>query len=112
MAFGIRKFLQHLRERRGENWPVVMGVITSCDVSVFHGQFTDHAVGVLGYSYAVNGTYFSGYFKRQCFDEQAAWTFVDTMRDQNVLIRYSPAQPSVSLILERDLLPSMDLIKK
>lgn len=111
IALSIRKFAQKVRKRYRENWPTVMGVITNCDVSVFHGRFTDHAIGILGYSYVVGGTYFSGYFKRQYFDEQAAWTFADSMRDQDVLIRHSPTQPSVSMIFERDLPDAMKFVK-
>jgi hypothetical protein len=67
-----------------------------------HGWFVDYALGQLGYSYQVDGEYYSGYLTRQCNDEQTAWTYVDTWWNRPVVVRYKTSHPETSALREAD----------
>ncbi len=51
----------------------------------------------LSYNYAIDGEYYAGYYKKQFFDEQKAWDFVNQMKGREVSIRYSPRHPEESV---------------
>jgi|ERR1041385_915809 len=97
-----RKIMRWTRDTRAEHWTVITGTVTTADVSAFHGRMSDLAVGRLGYSYNVNGDYYSGYFTRQFNDEQRAWSFVDARKNSQVLIRYKPNRPGTSVLRQLD----------
>jgi hypothetical protein len=102
LAFGIRGMACYVSEHRAENWPIANGTITTTNVKAVHGWFVDYALGQLGYTYTINGDYYSGYHTRQYADEQSAWTFVDARRNLPVLVRYKPSDVKVSMIREVD----------
>jgi hypothetical protein len=97
-----RQALNRIRERYAANWPLTDGEITTTKVKVIRAERGELALAELGYSYRVNGGYRSGYYKQQFTDEQDAWTFVDGMRGQSVVIRYQADRPDVSLLREGD----------
>jgi uncharacterized protein DUF3592 len=102
LALTFRTVSTSMRDRRAQNWPAAKGNVVSCDVKTYHGRFSDYAVGVLGYSYEVNGEYYSGYFERQYNDEQTAWTFVDSRRNLPVVVRYKANNPQTSVLRDED----------
>ena len=102
LAFNFRIVATSMRNQRAQDWPSARGTVVSCDVKTYHGRFSDYAVGVLGYSYTVNGEYYSGYFRRQFSDEQAAWSFVDSRRDLAVIVRYKANDPQRSVLRDED----------
>jgi hypothetical protein len=67
----------------------------------------DYALGVVGYSYHINGEYFSGYLTRQFWDEQRAWTFVDSCKDRSILVPCKVGTPQVSVLREADLMNAL-----
>jgi hypothetical protein len=69
-------------------------------VRTTYGRFIAYAVGVVGYSYQIEGDYYSGYLERQFWDEQRAWSFVDSCRNRSVLIHYKLNNPQVSVLRE------------
>ena len=77
IAFFCREMLRTARERRAENWQAGSAQITRGTVTAIHGRFIDYAIANVGYSYSLEGNYYSGYLTRQFWDEQAAWTFAD-----------------------------------
>jgi hypothetical protein len=93
-----RQFRNSIDTRRSENWPVAAGRILTGDVKAIHGRLTDYALGTIGYSYQIEGDYYSGYSVRQFWDEQRAWTFVDSQRDKSVLVHYKLTNPQVSIL--------------
>lgn len=102
LTFTLRKVACRIRDIRTEHWTVTFATVTTCDVNAFHGRISDHAIGRLGYSYNVNGNYYSGYSTHQFNDEQRAWTFVDARKNAQVMIRYKADRPEVSVLLEQD----------
>ena len=82
-VFGFRILLKSARTSWAANWPTASGQITTCNVKAIHGRFLDYALGVIGYSYQIDGNYYSGYLTRQFWDEQRAWTFVDACKDKS-----------------------------
>jgi hypothetical protein len=74
------------------------GQITTCDVKTIYGRFLDYAIGSIGYSYQVDGNYYAGYFNRQFWNEQRAWTFVDGWKDKSILVNYDARKPSRSVL--------------
>ena len=77
-------------------------VVTTSNVKVIRSRHSDYAVGEIGYSYRANDTYYAEYFTKQFSDEQHAWTFVDSWKNQSVIVRYHPAKPQVSVLCESD----------
>jgi hypothetical protein len=102
LAFTFRTVATSLRSRQAQSWPTANGSVVSCDVKTYHGRFSDYAIGELGYSYEVNGEYYSGYFKPQYNDEQAAWTFVDSRKNIPVGVRYKQGDPQTSVLRDED----------
>jgi len=98
----VRRAAQWIRGTRAHQWSTTPGTITTADVAVVHGKVNDYAVGRVGYSYSVDGNYYAGYFTRQFHDEQRAWTFVDSCKNSQVLIRYKPDTPDVSVLRPSD----------
>jgi len=84
VVFGFRILLKSARSSWAANWPTASGQVTTCNVKAIHGRFRDYALGVIGYSYQIDGHYYSGYLTRQFWDEQRAWTFVDACKDKSI----------------------------
>jgi len=102
VVLGFRTVLKSARDNWATNWPTASGQITTCDIKVIHGRFIDYALGSIGYSYQTDGDYYSGYLTGQFWDEQQAWTFVDTWKDKSVLVHYKLGKPQISVLREVD----------
>lgn len=102
-ALVCRELLRVLRERRAAAWQPTSGSITSGDVKAIHGRPIDYAVGNVGYAYSVEDVYYSGYLAQQFWDEQRAWTFVDSCQNHQVVIRFKPGNPKISVLALADL---------
>jgi hypothetical protein len=59
--FFIKRFPHWMRILRASAWPTTSGQIEIADVSSFGGQ----AIAELGYSFAMEGTTYSGYYSHQ-----------------------------------------------
>ena len=102
MAFTLRKMFEAARESQAQNWQIVNGKVMTGDVKTRHGWFVDYALGQMGYAYEVEGNYYSGYFKKVYFDEQRAWSFIDSKKDKSIVVRYKANKASVSAIRKND----------
>ena len=58
---------------------------------------------MIGYSYQIDGNYYSGCLTRQFWDEQRAWTFVEACKDKSILVPYKLGNPQISILREMDL---------
>ena len=105
-AFLARRFVRFVRETGTENWPRANGSITTGRVRVIRGWILDYAIGELDYNYTVRGEYYSGHLSRQFADEQAAWSFVDSVSGKSVVARYKDQNVSSSALREDDQEPS------
>ena len=102
MALVGRRLLNAIREHRAANWATADGSVTTTNVKVIRADHNELALAELGYSYRVDGEYYSGYYKRQFVDEQEAWTFADESQGKPVLVRYRPRKPQVSVLRVAD----------
>ncbi|HEX3321622.1 MAG TPA: hypothetical protein VHR84_13030 [Terriglobales bacterium] len=96
--FFIKRFPHWMRILRASAWPTTSGQIEIADVSSFGGQ----AIAELGYSFAMEGTTYSGYYSHQFADEQEAWDYVTPLKGKHVVIRYKSTDPSTSTLLQQD----------
>jgi hypothetical protein len=101
--YACRELGRRIRERRSANWPTAMARIATADVHTIYGRFIAYSVGLVGYSYQIEGSYYSGYFNRQFWDEQQAWGFVDSCQNKSVLIHYKLTNPQVSVLSQIEL---------
>lgn len=101
-AFVLRKIGASFRELGVDSWPRANGSITKRNVKAVHGWILDYALGELEYTYRVHGEYYSGSLTRQFPDEQVGWNFVDTHRDETVIVRYRDDKPEDSVLLVAD----------
>jgi hypothetical protein len=95
-----------LKRRRASGWPAVDGRIESVAVTKPRFSFTTkrgYYVAEFAYSYSVDGTPYSGRYKREFPTEREAEEFVRDLQGKPVSIHYNPASPSGSVVLESDL---------
>src|SRR3974390_1263949 len=98
----LRNIARSFREFGVDSWPRANGSITNRKGNAIHGWIVDYALAEMEYTYKVHGDYFSGSMTRQFPDEQVAWDFVDTHRDEPVVVRYRDDKPEVSKLLVSD----------
>jgi hypothetical protein len=96
--FFLKRIPSWLRAVAGRNWPTVQGRIETVTVKTVG----DQSLAELGYSYAVQGSRYSGYLSLQFSDEQIAWDFATGLEDRCVIIRYRTTDPEVSAIRAAD----------
>jgi hypothetical protein len=102
IAWYIRKLSILVYDSRAAGWSMINAKITTGDVNAWHARGFEYAVGQIGYAYEVDGEYYSGFFQRQFFDEQKAWSFVDQKQGSAVMVRYKQSNPQVSLLRQAD----------
>jgi hypothetical protein len=124
-VFGIifyrRRLPEWLRSLRAESWRIAHGTVETGDVTAMRaaidGNFQllrapELAKASLGYSYQVDGVFYSGYYSKAFTDEQEAWDFVYAWKGQTVQVRFHPDKPKVSVMQlnERSCSPEMALL--
>jgi Protein of unknown function (DUF3592) len=104
LLVSARQWPQWFRRVRSASWPRIPGIIEGGEVSTIRSRSQlwergiEAATASLAYSYAVNGTYYAGYFIRTFNDEQEAWSFVDGLKGKAVSVSYNPRKPGVSVL--------------
>jgi len=110
LLLSIKQWPEWFRRARSTHWPVALGTIEGGEVSTIRGRSgrtyraTETATAKLGYSYQLNGTYYSGYYTATFNDEQTAWSYVDSLKGQAVQVSYNPRSPAVSVLRRQRLL--------
>ena len=94
----IAVVVRNLRERKGQSWPIVGGIVESAEM----GSFNDQPRAEVTYSYSVNGEYYSGYFERTFLRESSADRFVAAIKGQAIFLRTHPNRPERSASLAQD----------
>jgi hypothetical protein len=93
----VRQWPEWFRRARSANWPTVLGIVETGEVSTIRGRRnafgpgTEEATAKVGYSYTLDGEYYSGYHTRAFNDEQKAWSYVDALKGT---CRASELQPT------------------
>ncbi len=94
----IKRLPAWFRTVRGASWPIAEGSIESTTVSAFAEQ----SLAQIAYSYRVEGERYSGYYARQFADEQDAWDYIGSLKQQPIFVRYRPADPAISAVRMAD----------
>jgi hypothetical protein len=93
------------------NWPISRGRIESGTVTQQRERgfwfLVPSYVCEIGYSFAVRGEYYSGQFQRTFYREEAANELVRELKGKDVLVRYKPDSPDVSVLRRCDQDPSV-----
>jgi hypothetical protein len=99
LLFSIKKWPEWIHRALSRSWPTVSGTIESGEVSTIRGRAgRETADATIGYSYTLNGTYYSGYHIETFHDEQAAWSYVDGLKGRSVQVSCNPRRPEISVL--------------
>lgn len=108
LAFGlfasIKRWPEWFRRVRSASWPTVSGIIKSGNVSTIRStsrygdRGIENATATLAYSYRLGDDYFAGYYTKTFNDEQRAWSYVDGLKGQPVIVSYHSRKPDVSVL--------------
>lgn len=90
----VKRLPDWIRSIRASGWPAVAGKVETVEVR----SFAEQSLAEIAYSYLVEGVRYSGYFSRQFADEQDAWSYVDPLKDQALVVRCKPGGPGTSAI--------------
>jgi len=110
LLVSIKQWPEWLWRARSAYWPTTLGTIESGEVSTIRGRSgytyraTETATVKLGYSYRLEGAYYSGYHTETFNDEQQAWSYVDSLKGHQVQVSYNPRKPDVSVLRKQQLL--------
>jgi hypothetical protein len=100
LGFGMRKLYQKRRQNRaGAGWPSTDATVQSGTV---HKQGPRQYWVELTYSYFVE-EYRTGKHVHRFRKEEDAEEFLHQIKDKRIQVRYNPAKPDESAILDRDL---------
>lgn len=105
VSLGTGLVLWH-RRQSARHWPMTYGrieVAIACDEQ--NKWFSD-----LSYSYSVGGEYYSGTFRLNAKNEDEADRQVLAWRNQTLSIRYSPKDPTISVIRMEDQMSLPDAV--
>jgi hypothetical protein len=81
--------------RGWQSWPTAEATVETAEVRVYRGTYSVS----IGYSYAVDGSYTTGWEERMFSSREAeAEAYAATIRGQKVLIRFNPKNPERSRI--------------
>ena len=94
----VHRWRQRLRENRAVSWPSAEGVIQAVTVTARHGYWAE-----VSYRYYALQEYRYGKYKRHFRKKAAAEKFADSLRGRTVPIRFRDSDPTVSVVMERDL---------
>jgi hypothetical protein len=109
LLLSIKQWPEWLRRVRSAHWPIIPGAIEGGEVSTIRGRrgytyrATETATAKLGYSYQLEGAYYSGYHTETFNDEQQAWSYVDSLKGREVQVSYNPRKPQVSVLRRQQL---------
>ena len=95
-----------LRQRRGTEWPIANGCITSTGIakpSSPWGWKESPYIAQLDYTYTVAGEEYSGTCQRECPTEKEAEDFVRGLENRPVNVHVHPMAPDRSRLLESDI---------
>lgn len=89
--------LLHWSKFRGSgSWPLISATIESIDVREVNRRSSHCFVAETGYSYRVNGEYFSGRYSCEFSEESEAWRYANSERGRAILIRYNLENPAAA----------------
>jgi Protein of unknown function (DUF3592) len=100
---GVRYWI---RKRQAVSWPSTQGTVMSARASASEQGRRGWAC-VLAYSYAANGEYYSGSHPIPAKKERLADELATQWQGRSVVVRYSPSDHRVSVLLKEDQIGGM-----
>jgi hypothetical protein len=99
----IRLFAWNMVRRvMAGGWSTIQGRVEFGSVVEQRVRFVSYFAATIHYSYSVNNEFYSGTFERAFLSENAANSFVSSMKDHMVFVRSNPNHPEKSAILKQD----------
>lgn len=104
IASTVRHWPMWLRSIRAGRWPLAEGILELGEVAVTSlGKGKESATARIGYSFSVEGEYYSGYCLEEIFnDSMSARRYAEELKGTKVFIRYDPQDPNHSVWRRRD----------
>ena len=100
--------LYWLRSRQAQSWPCAQGTVWQAEAKR-PKEIEDRRriyiwpwVGQFTYSYPANGEYYSGCHTVNALTERRAEQVVSGWKGRMLVVRYSPANPGISVVLKED----------
>ena len=89
-ALSIIQFVSWKKFRNWQSWPTSEATVEDANVREVRTRHNHYFVAELGYSYVVNGQFFSGYFTRDFAREPDAWSYANQRRGTKAAVHYHP----------------------
>lgn len=94
----------HWRKFYGwQSWPTTSASIEITDVREVRTRSSHFFEATLSYWYKVNNEYYSGLYKREFYNETAAWDYAKSAKGKSVITRFNPLKPDRSKLIEEEL---------
>ena len=88
--------------RHAQSWPSAQGTILSTQVQSSSDSPILPWAANITYTYVVNGEYYSGVHRIRTRSERRAEQKIAGWKDRMVVVRYSPDNPDLSVLLKSD----------
>ena len=82
--------LRWWKTRGWQSWPCTEGTVETTEVNEVSTRGGSHFVVDLGYSYLVNGEYYSGHLIQR---QEEPYEYARLMKDSKVMVRFHSEQP-------------------
>jgi hypothetical protein len=93
-GFVVVPLFARWRKTRGwQSWPSKEGTVETSEVQEISTRAGSYFVVDLGYSYLVNGEYYSGHLIQR---EPEPYEYARAMKDSKVMVRFHPEKPESS----------------
>lgn len=103
-AAGIRYWI---RTRQAQSWPSTQGTIMGAQARRGDERHKGW-ICALSYSYTVNGEYYAGFHSIGTRKERRAEELATQWKGRSVVVRYSPADHGISVLLKDDQIGGMN----
>jgi hypothetical protein len=101
---GFRVLRRHRLVARAQNWPKASGRGLWAQAKSTSSPFPSNSIwsAEIGYSYVVDGEYYSGLASLPADDEKHAEGLALGWEDREIVVRYSPPETTLSTLLTED----------
>jgi Protein of unknown function (DUF3592) len=97
-AVVFQRYWQKVKEGRATGWPSADAVVQSATIKSYKGYYVE-----ISYRYYVAQEYRYGKYRRHFRKKDQAEIFAESIRGRSLPVRYRQDNPSVSVLIERDL---------
>lgn len=98
VVFFLALWVKRNHRKNAESWPTVTGRIVH--VKVLPIEKSTRSMAILSYAYFAE-SYEAGEYEQAFAKADEAYSFIKKLKDREVLIRYNPANPTISVLETR-----------